>query len=60
MRRKEGNMWIQWGQQREKKEMKKKQKQEADVFEQVLESITKIIRELWLEHNMDHHRPLKR
>ena len=44
---------------KKKKEPKKKQKQKADVFQRVFESITKIIRELWLECNTDCHRPLQ-
>ena len=42
-----------------KKVPQKKQKQKADVFRRVFKSIIWIIRELWLEHNMDRHRPLQ-
>ena len=44
---------------RKKKEPQKKQKQKADMFQEVFKSITKIIRKLWLERNVDRHR-LKR
>ena len=37
----------------------KEAKQKPNVFQRVFESITKIIRELWLERNTDCHRPLK-
>ena len=37
----------------------KKQKQKADVFQSMFESIIQIIRELWLEHNTDRHQPLQ-
>ena len=31
----------------------------ADVFQQVFEGITQVIRELWLERNTDRHQPLQ-
>ena len=44
---------------KKKKVPQKKQEQKADVFHRVFESIIKIIRELWLERNIDCHRPLQ-
>ena len=40
-------------------EPQKKKKQKADIFQRVFEGIILIIRELWLEHNTDRHRPLQ-
>ena len=42
-----------------KSNKKKKIKEEADVFQRVFGSITKIIREVWLERNTDRHWPLQ-
>ena len=42
-----------------KKETSKEEVETVDVFRRVFENITKIIRGLWLERNMDHHRPLQ-
>ena len=41
------------------KEKPKKTKQKENVFQRMFKSITKIIRELWLEQHTDRHRPLQ-
>ena len=50
---------MQTTEKKKKKEIQKKTKQKADVFQRVFESIMKIIRELWLERNTDQHQPLQ-
>ena len=40
-------------------EKPEKQVRKADVFQRVFAGIIRIIRELWLERNMDRHQPLQ-
>ena len=36
-----------------------KEKQKADVFQQVFQGIVRVVREMWLERNTDRHQPLQ-